>query len=915
MDIRMIEPEHRYTLALPGEGVDETGQEKIAHLMKKAIAKKKGVGYTASDIGIRWPDTWTWRWHQPNGKYAGNLTKRIQSLLFKEFGVKTEPAMMTEIGNLAKIHSSDALEIHFDLTHDLEATLGKFGDETTCFHVGDNTISLLLGVGAWAMRLWAGPKSVQGIGRMWIVPWAGLGPEPIPADPLEPYALLGFNAYGMLKKEYQNQQWEAEEGGGGQVRKYGQMQTLDYSRLLALFLGQSYVHIHLAAMGKTTTGEGGPFFFNNKGRSAVLVAPPDVVAEFKEKKNEDGDFVPTLVNLPWSAAFVKRVSPVCSICGRGLGRKDGDGHVRVEVVIPEYKGRVCDRCAENEFRKCLVCEKRVYKNLIVAWRVNGHSFDYCTEHKTFHTIACSNCGRPEHQLNIRRLLVRNRNNRLVFANYCTRCYPGDKPSYSCADCGVSFIPKKGQDDIYDKLEPDKLVVQCPRCRAKAKRVAAHELPDPDGDEEIDPVDLIFEPEPVKYKPGIPSIYQQLYHELTQDETMPYAFGREALWEYAARIPEQRPVRAEGWVEARYVPGDGVMLLSPAQNINDLQEWPPDRIGDALLYEDGLLLHCTENATLLAAATHLPIERPRTRMFDPMMKFQGYFKYDDELGAITLKGTPDELMAVHEMGTAKIGAWSLRSLMIESPALMHDVYANWRLNDRAWAGEAHYSPSGQIVLYNAQGGKLFDAVYPELESLARQLRHREVPEMVVLKQRYVGLPDLHGNLNNGIEIRGEFMPQPWREIQLGIPWERKPNGDIRNNPKNINQVYALIAIAEEDEEDIVWSPAYAAWGRWSQVGAILGKRSLAVMPNNNPQPNHEYWVGRNEFAHLLYQQPRLIIWLTMQPNWRDFNLLSAEWIKGRPVGGLHYDWRFMLSKEGEEATYIYTIPDNCNIIPV
>lgn len=110
----------------------------------------------------------------------GTLPKRIQSHLYKNKSIKLLPADLSEIGNIAKRHSSDGKEFILDFTQRIDWQDGAFGDGGSCFW-GDKSgaKTMLENNSAYAIRGWklrngfSSPliyNNVKGYCRAWVAP-------------------------------------------------------------------------------------------------------------------------------------------------------------------------------------------------------------------------------------------------------------------------------------------------------------------------------------------------------------------------------------------------------------------------------------------------------------------------------------------------------------------------------------------------------------------------------------------------------------------------------------------------------------------------------------------------------------------------------------------------------------------------
>jgi hypothetical protein len=67
---------------------------------------------------------------------GGKLAKRLKNNMRREHGIKLDPSLISEIGNIAHNYSLAGGDHIIELTSDLENTAGSFGDSGSCFQSG-----------------------------------------------------------------------------------------------------------------------------------------------------------------------------------------------------------------------------------------------------------------------------------------------------------------------------------------------------------------------------------------------------------------------------------------------------------------------------------------------------------------------------------------------------------------------------------------------------------------------------------------------------------------------------------------------------------------------------------------------------------------------------------------------------------
>lgn len=176
----------------------------------------------------------------------GNFTRRLSSALYKK-GIKITPATLTEIGNIARQHSSGEASWDIEITRDLNQCASAFYHEGSCWF-GDgeyaNSRCALKAWGGLAIRTFVQHQWGESIsGRAWIQP---LNEDLLPTHKTTSHAYVVYNGYGEL---------------GGYIA----------TRIVAHLTGMSYKKISFTSPQQYINGETG-----------YLVAPEDTCAETTE---------------------------------------------------------------------------------------------------------------------------------------------------------------------------------------------------------------------------------------------------------------------------------------------------------------------------------------------------------------------------------------------------------------------------------------------------------------------------------------------------------------------------------------------------------------------------------------------------------------------------------------------------------
>jgi hypothetical protein len=175
----------------------------------------KGLGELPKDF----EPTWTTK--------RGTLPKRITAHCYKVNKVKLSPEQVSELGNIARRHTSLAETYILDFTRLFDWNAGDFGDSGSCFW-GSNSGARLMLVehGAYAIRAYK---------------WKNLAPNPAKAGLLEYENVRGFARAWVVKLP--DNKLVVYNGYGSGIT------TLDFARILALKYSLSYKKINVTNNG------------------------------------------------------------------------------------------------------------------------------------------------------------------------------------------------------------------------------------------------------------------------------------------------------------------------------------------------------------------------------------------------------------------------------------------------------------------------------------------------------------------------------------------------------------------------------------------------------------------------------------------------------------------------------------------
>lgn len=173
----------RLEVTLPAGTIDDVGLQRIRNLLQHEGHPWDLVEKAMIAIGDQW-----------QGK-RGNYTRRLSRELYANHKVKIAPGMLSEIGNIARQHSSETSTWRIEFTRDLNRSPEDFYHDESCWW-GSYYPSRC------ALKNWGGlgfrsfDECGYVNGRAWVQP---LDEDLIPThDTVNASAYLIYNAYGEL---------------------------------------------------------------------------------------------------------------------------------------------------------------------------------------------------------------------------------------------------------------------------------------------------------------------------------------------------------------------------------------------------------------------------------------------------------------------------------------------------------------------------------------------------------------------------------------------------------------------------------------------------------------------------------------------------------------------------------------------
>lgn len=189
----LIDEDELFELELPKGTIDQVGLDWIAQLLHSRMTPVDAVWFPVDarnlihEVGPEW-----------QGK-RGNFTRRLSSAYYRKYGGKLDPELVSQIGNLARQHSSSSAGWRIELTRDFNLGAGEFYNAESCWWGCENaSLCALKHWGGIGLRSYCYPSSPLAVsGRAWVQPLTeGLEPT---HDAVGAHAFVVYNGYGDLE--------------------------------------------------------------------------------------------------------------------------------------------------------------------------------------------------------------------------------------------------------------------------------------------------------------------------------------------------------------------------------------------------------------------------------------------------------------------------------------------------------------------------------------------------------------------------------------------------------------------------------------------------------------------------------------------------------------------------------------------
>lgn len=183
----VIEQDERLTVELPKGTIDDPGLHAIKKLLYTELGDWHTVEKVVDGVGALWQAK------------RGNFTKRLSAAFFNNHSIKLAPHVISEVGNLARAHSSEGATWHVEFTRDLNQSADAFYHEESCWWQSYSySRCSLKNWGGLGLRCYENTTITDDCpnGRAWVQPLnANMQPT---HDTINAHAYVVFNGYGDL---------------------------------------------------------------------------------------------------------------------------------------------------------------------------------------------------------------------------------------------------------------------------------------------------------------------------------------------------------------------------------------------------------------------------------------------------------------------------------------------------------------------------------------------------------------------------------------------------------------------------------------------------------------------------------------------------------------------------------------------
>lgn len=180
-----LNEDERVTINLPAGVISDEGIHAMAAYLNRQTQ------YAAAAIAMSLDSRWQTK--------EGNFTKRLSRALYKQNGSKLAPEVMSNIGNIAREHSTSVAHA-VEVTRNLNLPAEEFAHEDSCWWQSyASSRCALKSNGGFGLRSFNDGDTTYPTGRAWVMPLREVAGALTPTfDTMTPDAFMVFNGYGDL---------------------------------------------------------------------------------------------------------------------------------------------------------------------------------------------------------------------------------------------------------------------------------------------------------------------------------------------------------------------------------------------------------------------------------------------------------------------------------------------------------------------------------------------------------------------------------------------------------------------------------------------------------------------------------------------------------------------------------------------
>lgn len=184
-----VRQNERLRVTLPSGTISKEGVQEIKYAVTGSNLHPDGHDWLFVDTIHNIDPTWQ--------KKDGNYTRRLSKALYKEHNVKVPPALLSEIGNIARRHTSTTNSFHVEFTRDLNGSAEDFYHDDSCWWSSHAySRCAFKSWGGVGLRSFENDNIDYPNGRAWVQP---LDSDMRPThDTANAFAYMVYNGYGKL---------------------------------------------------------------------------------------------------------------------------------------------------------------------------------------------------------------------------------------------------------------------------------------------------------------------------------------------------------------------------------------------------------------------------------------------------------------------------------------------------------------------------------------------------------------------------------------------------------------------------------------------------------------------------------------------------------------------------------------------